>query len=51
MFVCDGAQRQALDQEQHRFLKEEWPAVLDRIALLGLKPDTLLSKAVDGRSR
>ena len=51
MFVCDGAQRQALDQEQHRFLKQEWPAVLERIALLGLKPDTLLSKAVDGRSR
>ena len=43
MFVCEGAQSKALDQEQRRFLQEEWPAVLDRIALLGLKPAVLLS--------
>jgi GntR family transcriptional regulator len=43
MFVCKGAQSQALDQEQQRFLQKEWPAVLERISLLGLKPAALLA--------
>jgi GntR family transcriptional regulator len=43
MFVCTGAQSKALDREQRRFLDREWPAVLERIALLGLKPEALLS--------
>ncbi|MFP6814482.1 MAG: GntR family transcriptional regulator [Pseudomonadales bacterium] len=43
MFVCTGAQSKALDREQRRFLEKEWPAMLDRIALLGLKPETLLT--------
>ena len=51
MFVCDGAQSRALDQEQQRFLQEQWPAVLERIALLGLKPDALLERLDSGPSR
>jgi len=51
MFVCVGAQSKALDREQQRFLHEEWPAVLDRIALLGLKADVLLANLNPGPSR
>jgi len=51
MFVCKGAQSQALDQEQQRFLQEEWPAVLERIALLGLKPAQLLADIDRGQRR
>ena len=51
MFVCEGAQSQALDQEQQRFLQEQWPAILERIALLGLKPDALLERLDNGPSR
>jgi len=51
MFVRKGAQSQALDQEQQRFLQEEWPAVLERIALLGLKPSQLLADVDRGQRR
>ena len=51
MFVCEGAQSQALDQEQQRFLQEEWPAVLERIALLGLKANALLADLEGGPSQ
>jgi GntR family transcriptional regulator len=50
MFVCKGAQGRALDQEQQRFLQEEWPAVLERMALLGLKPEALLAQVEHGPS-
>lgn len=45
MFVCDGARERALKQERARFLKQEWPEVLERIALLGLKKEELLTTA------
>ena len=44
MFVCEGAQSRALDRERQRFLQQQWPAVLDRIALLGLQPDALFAE-------
>ena len=50
MFVRKGAQGRALDQEQQRFLKDEWPAVLERMALLGLKPKALLAQVEHGPS-
>lgn len=37
MFICDGARRQLIDSERHKFIKEEWPAMLERITQLGLK--------------
>ncbi len=49
MFVCSGAQKQALDQERERFIKEQWPEILITIAALGLDPATLLA-GVSGNS-
>ena len=43
MFVCPGAQQQALDQERERFITEQWPEVLVTINALGLDPATLLA--------
>jgi GntR family transcriptional regulator len=42
MYVTDGAPEKLLTSERERFLREEWPLVIDRIRRLGLKPDDLL---------
>jgi GntR family transcriptional regulator len=45
MYVTDGATGKLLASERERFLREEWPAVLERIARLGLQADELLRSA------
>ena len=50
MFVCPGAQQQALDQERERFVSEQWPEILTTIAALGLDPVTLLADSSGERS-
>ena len=42
MFVTDQASKKLLGNERERFLKEEWPQVLERISRLGLTPRELL---------
>ena len=42
MYMTDGAREKLLASERERFLKEEWPAMLERIARLGLDVDQLL---------
>ncbi len=37
MFVCDGARQKLIESERHKFIQEEWPAMLERITQLGLK--------------
>jgi GntR family transcriptional regulator len=36
MFVIDGATENLLASERERFVREEWPAMLERIRRLGL---------------
>ena len=49
MYVIDGAREKLLASERERFLKEEWPQVLARIARLGLAPEQLLAaKPING---
>lgn len=47
MYVTDGANTKLRNNERDRFLKEEWPLVLERIQLLGLD----LSELVDQKSK
>ena len=42
MYVTDGATARLLQSERERFLREEWPLVLERIQRLGLTPAELL---------
>jgi GntR family transcriptional regulator len=42
MYVSDGANEKLLASERDRFLREEWPAMLERIRRLGLDPRDLL---------
>jgi len=44
MYMTDNARDQLLASERERFLKEEWPLVIERIARLGLDPEALLRK-------
>jgi GntR family transcriptional regulator len=44
MFVTEGAPEKLLASERERFLNEEWPAVLERIARLGLTAEQLLRR-------
>ncbi|MGY3264751.1 MULTISPECIES: GntR family transcriptional regulator [unclassified Lysobacter] len=43
MYVTEEAARKLLVNERDRFLREEWPLVMERIARLGLKLDELLA--------
>ena len=45
MYVTEEAARKLLFNERERFLKEEWPQVMERIARLGLKLDELMAPA------
>jgi len=45
MYVTDGAPEKLLASERERFLREEWPAVVERIRRLGLDFDRLLQAA------
>ncbi len=42
MYVTEGASEKLLASERERFLRDEWPLVLERIQRLGLKTDELL---------
>src|SRR5690349_24763516 len=39
MYATDGARDNLLSTERERFLREEWPLVLDRIRRLGPNPE------------
>ena len=45
MYVTDGANARLLQSERERFLREEWPQVLERIQRLGLLIEELLDPA------
>ncbi|GAB2520132.1 GntR family transcriptional regulator [Lysobacter humi (ex Lee et al. 2017)] len=45
MYVTEEAARKLLTNERERFLKEEWPLVMERIARLGLQLDELMAAA------
>jgi GntR family transcriptional regulator len=47
MYVTDGASEKLLASERERFLREEWPAMLERIRRLGLNAGRLLDDATD----
>ena len=42
MYVTDGANARLLQSERERFLREEWPLMLERIQRLGLTIEELL---------
>lgn len=42
MYVNEGAHEKLLASERERFLREEWPKVLERIERLGLDLETLV---------
>ena len=42
MFIIDGASENLLASERERFIREEWPAMLQRIRRLGLDAAQLL---------
>lgn len=42
MYVNEGAPEKLLASERERFLREEWPAVVERIKRLGLRMDELM---------
>lgn len=42
MYVNEGAPEKLLASERERFLREEWPAVVERIQRLGLRMDELM---------
>jgi GntR family transcriptional regulator len=48
MYVTDGARDSLLSSERERFLREEWPLVMDRIRRLGLDPEQLVKAAKGG---
>lgn len=48
MYVTEEASKKLLASERERFLREEWPIVLERIQRLGLSPDELLKAAATG---
>jgi GntR family transcriptional regulator len=45
MYVNEGAREQLLASERERFLKEEWPQVVERIHRLGLDIERLMDAA------
>jgi len=45
MYVTDGARDALLQSERERFLREEWPAMVERIQRLGLQVEDLLKRA------
>ncbi|WP_058834755.1 GntR family transcriptional regulator [Luteimonas abyssi] len=48
MFVTEEASKKLLSNERERFLREEWPLVLERIQRLGLSLDELMKPARNG---
>jgi GntR family transcriptional regulator len=48
MYVTDGARDKLLATERERFLREDWPVMLERIRRLGLDLESLLTPAAGG---
>src|SRR5207342_1406096 len=48
MYMTDGAREKLLASERERFLKEEWPAMVERINRLGLDIEKLLRNSAGG---
>ena len=48
MYVTEEAAKKLLSSERERFLREEWPLVLERIQRLGLNMDELLKQTTPG---
>ena len=48
MYVTEGASEKLLSSERDRFLKEEWPLVLERIQRLGLSLERLMQQQAEG---
>ena len=44
MFVAPGASARLRESERSRFIKEEWPAVRERMKRLGIDPEGLIVK-------
>jgi len=44
MFVCEGAFQQLIASERKKFLREEWPAMVERIRQLGIDVQALLEQ-------
>ncbi len=45
MYVTEGATGKLMASERERFLREEWPAMVERIQRLGLQVEDLLKRA------
>jgi len=50
MYVAEGARKALLHSERERFLREEWPALRERLERLGLDLQTLLAQPKNGAS-
>ena len=50
MYVTEGAHDKLLASERERFMREEWPAMLERIRRLGLDTAALLGAAAPSPS-
>ncbi len=48
MYVTEEAAKKLLSSERERFLREEWPLVLERIQRLGLQMDQLMKQTATG---
>ncbi len=48
MYVSEGASEKLLASERERFVREEWPAMLERIRRLGLDLEQLLRSTAPG---
>jgi len=48
MYMTDGARDKLLSSERERFLREEWPLVMERIQRLGLNVDEMMRAAKGG---
>ena len=44
MYVTEGASEKLLASERERFMREEWPAMLERIRRLGIDPARLFAE-------
>ena len=51
MYVTDGAREKLLVSERERFLREEWPPLLERIQRLGMNLKELMQAAKVGGAK
>jgi GntR family transcriptional regulator len=48
MYVSEGANEKLLASERERFVREEWPALVERVRRLGLNLDELVRSSAHG---